>query len=219
VIALAELLREDDPAGADAQLRDRGVIARAHHRRTEHAQTHLDGLRHRSTIIDFDRHDVPRVPRERARGDIASGDVQQRVVHRQVLLRPAGREDIATELDVDKAAAAHVVGVALEEAVGVAVDRLQIDAVDLELQRRCRRPDEASHPAVPERQPFLAARDGRVVDEIRFRDERAIVDAGKNRCRDGLTRPEEEAGRQGYDAKPESAGRHARHLSRIGVLL
>ncbi len=103
------------------------------------------------------------------------GEVLRTVLRGEhVLPRPA-------EFDINKTTTTHVVGVALGKTVRRGADRLHVDAVDLEFQRRRRCPHQRAHPAVANGQPVLAALDRRRVIEVRARDQRAPFGLARRR--------------------------------------
>ena len=113
-----------------------------------------------------------------AGGDAFAPGRHQPVIDREVLLERARSEDVVAEVnevDVHVAAAGKGIRMALGKAVGAAVLREDVHAVDLEFERGRRGPHQTAHAAVADRQAFLAASHGFVVSNIRSRDYTLVI--------------------------------------------
>ena len=135
----------------------------------EHAEIDIDCRRLRALVVDLDRHHVAVGPRNGAGGHAASLCDHEPLVDREMLMERAGHEHVLARIDevhVDQGTAATVVRVRPPEAERRAVHRMNVHAVDLELQRERRRPDETAHPAVPHRHALFGAGSWRRVVEV-----------------------------------------------------
>ena len=164
--ALAEFLGERDPLSAHMQTRCRRVVAilHRHHVIAHHvfqlaavilglAPQHAQRDRHRPRP-QCHRHHVLRRVRIDAGGNILPLHLEHAVVDRQML--PEVRH-FRTEVHIHIAAAAAVIVVPLEEAVGGAVVGVHIHAIDLHAHLRGRGPHQGAHAAIAHRDALFTA--------------------------------------------------------------
>ena len=188
-------------------LRNR-LAGRELHLVAQHAQVDVDRGRLASLVIDLDRHDIGGRRHQDPRGDALPLRGHQRVVEGEMLAERPRDEDVLAGVDeshVDEPASVAVVAVRAAEAERRAVHRVNVDAVDLQLDRRRRRPDEAAHPAVADRHALFGAGHGRVIVEIRSQDLSASIDLDQASRRDGFQGGRQQRDGQNGEWRPETA--------------
>src|SRR5262249_54860596 len=104
---------------------------------TQRAEVGVDGRRLLALIVDLDGDHVALMPSEHTGGNAIAADGHQRVVEREILAEGRLGENIITKvnkINVYVAAATAVVGVALREAVSLAIFGEDVGTINLEFE-------------------------------------------------------------------------------------
>src|SRR5262245_4319782 len=126
-----------------------------------------------------------------------------------------------TEFDINEPAAARIIAVPLEKAVGMTVVAVNVHSIDLEPQGVWNRPDQAAHATVAYRNTFFTAGCRAVINQIGAFQQLAVVQCeergqgliGRRRFRIDLAGDK----RRGRREHEKFAARTTR--SRIGLVL
>jgi hypothetical protein len=142
-----------------------------------------------------------------------TSDRDRAVIDRKVKHRLALAEWAPREAQVEPGAAAAIVVMRLVEAVRGRARRIGVDAVDLQPDLGRRRPYQASHPTVADRQAFLAAAGRLGIMEIGQGDAVADRLAGFVGCGRGEAHCREPAGGDARGLEEGPAGNGDRHCA------